>query len=138
MEANSEHLDQLRILLGRIKDLQAAASVLEWDQETYMPEGAANARARQVATLRRLAHEYFTDEEIGTLLVKLRREINGADPTEDHVALVNICSRDLKRPRKFHRILFRNYHMLYLLEKKHGKEQEKTILFRLLPLTWRN
>ena len=58
-------LAALRDRLAEVSDLQRAAAVLEWDQETYMPPGAAEARAHQVATLRRLAHERFTDEAVG-------------------------------------------------------------------------
>ena len=43
--------------LRAVHDLQAAAEVLEWDQETCMPAAATEARARQTATLRETAHE---------------------------------------------------------------------------------
>ena len=52
-----ERLDELMTLLRQVQDLNAAAAVLEWDQETYMPDGAAEARGHQIATLRKLAHE---------------------------------------------------------------------------------
>ena len=51
-----------------INDLGSAASILHWDQTTYMPPGGAAARGRQLATLSRLAHEKFTDPKIGKLL----------------------------------------------------------------------
>jgi hypothetical protein len=43
--------------LLEIYDLNAAGSLLTWDQATYMPYGGAVSRGRQSAMLRRLAHE---------------------------------------------------------------------------------
>ena len=88
--------NELCRLLGTIDDLQKAAELLEWDQETYMPGGAAKSRARQVATLRRLAHERFTDERVGTLLEQLSSE----DLHETGADLVVVAARDFERARK--------------------------------------
>src|SRR5689334_18609189 len=61
-------LKELKRRLWEISDLSGAGAVLGWDQATYMPKGGATARARQGATLSRLAHEKFTDPAIGRLL----------------------------------------------------------------------
>ena len=61
-------LDALKARLGEVADLEAAAAVLSWDQETYMPPAAAEARAQQLATLQTLAHTRFTDDATGQLL----------------------------------------------------------------------
>ena len=61
-------LDELKRRLLEINDLSAAASLLNWDQATYMPAGGAGARARQNATLHRLAHEQLIDPSLGKLL----------------------------------------------------------------------
>lgn len=45
-------------------DLGAALSLLEWDQETYMPTGAAAARAQQIGALSELLHERQTDRAL--------------------------------------------------------------------------
>ena len=50
-------LVELKLRLREISDLNAAGDMLNWDQATYMPEGGAGARGRQLATLHRLAHE---------------------------------------------------------------------------------
>ena len=55
-----------------IFDLQRAASLLSWDQMTYMPPGGAEARARQLAMLQRMAHERSVDPALGRLLERLR------------------------------------------------------------------
>ena len=44
-------LNELKTRLAEIDDLELAASVLGWDQNTYMPPGGAPARGRQIATL---------------------------------------------------------------------------------------
>src|ERR1700751_5481976 len=61
-------LAELKQRLREISDLHAAGSVLGWDQATYMPEGGAEARGRQGATLHRLAHEQAVDPALGKLI----------------------------------------------------------------------
>ena len=48
-------IHKLRDHLAPIEDLKAAAAVLRWDQETYMPEGGGEARAQQLSTLQSAA-----------------------------------------------------------------------------------
>jgi Zn-dependent M32 family carboxypeptidase len=62
---------QLKSLLAEIEDLHAAAALLYWDQTIYMPPKGIEARARQLATLDRIAHEKFTDGTIADLLEAL-------------------------------------------------------------------
>ncbi len=64
--------DELKSRLHEITDLRLASAVLNWDQETMMPEGGVRARANQISTLRRLAHQKFTSEEMGALLEDLK------------------------------------------------------------------
>lgn len=92
-----ERLDHLRTLLARVQDLNGAAAVLEWDQETYMPDGATDARAHQIATLRRLAHEYFTSDDVGRALDALEPEVRDLDDTDTAAALVRVTRRDYDR-----------------------------------------
>ncbi len=95
-----ERFDELKTLLARVADLNAAADVLEWDQETYMPDGAAGARAHQVATLRKLAHEFFTADEVGTLLEALAPATQGLDPVSTEASLVRVARRDYEKAFK--------------------------------------
>ena len=50
--------------------LRDAAAVLEWDASTFMPDGGAQARADQMATLRVLRHEMLTAPDLGELFDK--------------------------------------------------------------------
>ena len=61
-------LEPLTNRLLEIRRIQSAASVLSWDQETYMPAGGGAARAEQIATLEGLAHEKLVSQEVETLL----------------------------------------------------------------------
>lgn len=61
-------LDQI----GELADLNGAAALLSWDQETYMPEGGQQARGQQMALLSALAHQRFTSPEMGEMLQKLQ------------------------------------------------------------------
>jgi hypothetical protein len=49
----------LRRLVAEVDDLRRAHNLLFWDLETKMPAAGAEARAEQVATIARLAHERF-------------------------------------------------------------------------------
>ena len=85
-------LDELKARLIEVEDLKAAASVLRWDQMTYMPPGGGMARGRQTATLSRLAHEKFTDAAVGRLLDRLEKET--AFPADsDEAALIRVTRR---------------------------------------------
>ena len=55
-------------LAREISILHSSASVLGWDQETYMPDKGLNHRAKQQAYLSAKAHELATSERFGSLL----------------------------------------------------------------------
>ncbi len=55
--AYAQFVDTLR----RHADIAAALRLLEWDQETFMPAGAAEGRARQIGTVAAVLHAQQTD-----------------------------------------------------------------------------
>ncbi|RXK82841.1 carboxypeptidase M32 [Filimonas effusa] len=59
--------------MRRVADLRYAAAVLQWDQETYMPQKGAGARARQLATLSETAHEWATAAAFEKLVYELQQ-----------------------------------------------------------------
>jgi carboxypeptidase Taq len=93
-------MDELKRLLGEIHDLHMAAAVLEWDQETLMPPGGAPARARQLATLTRLAHERSIDPSLGRLLDDLRPYEEGLPYEDDDAGLIRVARYDFERAIK--------------------------------------
>lgn len=88
-------LSDLKHRLAEIYDLNAAGSVLTWDEATYMPNGGAVARGRQIAMLRRLAHERFTDPTLGRLLDRADRRSDNL-PADD-ASLIRVVRRDYEK-----------------------------------------
>jgi carboxypeptidase Taq len=93
-------LAELRRRLLEISDLSGAGAVLSWDQATYMPKRGATARARQCATLSRLAHERFTDPALGKLLDDLAPYVERLHPDSDKACLVRVVRRDFDKATK--------------------------------------
>jgi carboxypeptidase Taq len=56
-----------------------AAAMLEWDFSAVMPEGGAEARSQQLATLQRIAHDMLTDPEVADLLAAAEAERDRLD-----------------------------------------------------------
>ena len=64
----SDALTRLRDLDKESRLLEHTVAILQWDQETYMPEEAVVERAQQQALLQRLVHDRNAAPEIGELL----------------------------------------------------------------------
>jgi len=94
-----QKLEELKSKLLEINDISAAASVLSWDQTTYMPPGGAAARGRQMATLTRIAHEKFTSPAMGKLLDDLKTFEDSLPYDSDEASLIRITRRDYDRMR---------------------------------------
>ena len=67
--------DKLRKLTGEVADLAAAFAVLEWDQQVYMPPGAAADRACQMETLAGELHRRITAPVVGRLLDRIDLQV---------------------------------------------------------------
>lgn len=87
----SEALKKLHTRLADVNALGAAIAMMDWDQQTYMPRGGAEARAEHVGILSRMTHEMFTADETRRLLEDAKKEVS----EEDDVALVRVVQRDL-------------------------------------------
>lgn len=91
---------ELKTRLLEVNDISSAAGLLYWDQSTYMPPGGAAARARQTATLGRLAHEKFTDPTIGKLLDALEPYEKSLAYDSDEASLLRVARRKYERAIK--------------------------------------
>jgi carboxypeptidase Taq len=60
--------DELEARFRRIGAFEGAIRMLEWDQAAMMPSGGAEARAEQLASLRRLVHEELSRPQLSDLL----------------------------------------------------------------------
>lgn len=93
-------LNQLRSLLGEVADLGHIMALIEWDQETYMPSGAAESRAQQLATISRLAHAKAISDGIGRLLDDLKSWADSLEPDSDDYRLINVAARDYEKEKR--------------------------------------
>ena len=93
-------LDQFTALMGKIADMQAAISLLGWDQQTYMPPGGAESRALQLSTLTRTAHDWFVSDEFGQLLEELEAGAAELDYDSYEASLLRVARRHFDQERK--------------------------------------
>ena len=100
-------LEPLTNWLLEIQRINSAASVLSWDQETYMPAGGGAARAEQLATLQGIAHQKLVSLETERLLgswldlaTGLPLEHDGELWDESSRALLREVWRDYSRAKK--------------------------------------
>ncbi len=92
--------EELRLQLAEISDVSRAAALLAWDQQVMMPPRGAAARAEELATLRRIAHEKFTSGEIGRLLDELVPFEAEHEHDSFEASLIRVTRRDWEKARK--------------------------------------
>lgn len=90
---------RLRAILEETLEIARAISLLDWDLQTNMPPGGVETRAKTRATLEKLAHERFTQDEVGALLEELEKEVGDTSADTDLARLVRATRRsyDLRR-----------------------------------------
>jgi carboxypeptidase Taq len=95
-------LEELHDRLGEIHDLSRAASLLAWDERTMMPSAGAESRAETLATLARVRHQKFTEDEVGRLIDQVRSGPEGDAPPGESVSadLARIVARDWEKARR--------------------------------------
>jgi carboxypeptidase Taq len=71
MATTKELYERYKGKMQRIADLRYANAVLQWDQETYLPKKGAPMRGRQLSTLSEMAHQLFSEDELGNILKEL-------------------------------------------------------------------
>src|SRR5437763_9818945 len=73
--------------------LDSCASVLGWDERTYMPRKGSAHRAEQMALLARLTHQMRTDPAVGDLLAA----VEGSDLVRDPAGDAAANAREIRR-----------------------------------------
>lgn len=81
----------------KLKDINAAVAMLHWDMETYMPEGGAAVKSRQIGTLSSILHEMATSSEYEQILNNLQDDNSLTDNQKKNVQL---SKRDFDRAKK--------------------------------------
>jgi carboxypeptidase Taq len=92
-----EKFNQLKEILAEIADLEFTASLLEWDQKTYMPPKGDQDRGYQLATLERLAHTRFTSDQVGRLLEDLKSYAAQLPLDSDEARLIKVTARKYRK-----------------------------------------
>jgi carboxypeptidase Taq len=93
----TERFEELRSRLGEIHDIEKAAGLLAWDEETKMPPSGAEARAEQRATLNRVAHELQVSADLGALLEELRPFEEQHEHGSFEASLIRVARRDYEK-----------------------------------------
>lgn len=95
-----EKLDKLKKYLGEVSDVRKSIGLLCWDQETCMPPGGADARASQLSTLTRIAHDMFIADEVGELLSDLKQYGEEQPYDSNDAALIRYAAKHYEKKRK--------------------------------------
>lgn len=95
-----KELVKLKEILAEVDDLSRASALLGWDQQAYMPRGAAEARGQQQGTLDKLAHEKLTSQETGKLLASLEKSAKSWDADSDDARLIKVTLKRYERAVK--------------------------------------
>jgi carboxypeptidase Taq len=93
-------LTQLNSVIGEVVDLHRAASLLEWDEQVYMPQGGAPVHGEMVATIRKTAHEKLTSDEVGQLLERLEPTLPQLDRDSDEHRTIAVTARDYHKAKQ--------------------------------------
>jgi carboxypeptidase Taq len=97
------HTQAYAELIRRVREaalLGSCASLLGWDERTYMPRLGSAHRAEQMALLARLAHEAFTAPQVGELLAAVEGSPLTADAESEAAANVREIRREYDRAVK--------------------------------------
>jgi carboxypeptidase Taq len=94
-----KHYDELTARMAEVIDLNHAESLLNWDQETYMPAGGAMARSHHLGTLSKVTHDMAVAPAIGRLIKAAAKE---QDVTKSAVksAMLREAKRGYDRSKK--------------------------------------
>jgi carboxypeptidase Taq len=94
MAGNVDHA--YATLIGRFKEyslLGSCASLLGWDERTYMPRQGATLRGDQMALVARLMHELLASPEMGHLL----STVEASDLVRDAESVAAVNVREVRR-----------------------------------------
>mgnify|MGYP000666376316 CR=1 FL=1 len=100
---NSPLLQDVLKFMNFLKDIQNTASLLGWDQETYMPAGSIVSRASQLVTLETIAHRVITSKKAKILADKIEKYLGNSNSFENRIFYTFLKEHKLaaKLPREF-------------------------------------
>lgn len=92
----SKNYEAFKATMEKLKDIEAAISVMNWDMEIYMPKKSGSARSSQLATLSAIYHETLTDESFGNILSELLEEELTLDQKKNVIKVKKQYDKELK------------------------------------------
>lgn len=92
----NKHYKEFKEQTAKIADIAHTISVLNWDQETYMPPKGKQFRAQQIATLSELHHQKSTNKEYANLLYK----IDTTNLSELEKRNIELAKQDIEKAKK--------------------------------------
>ncbi len=105
-----EKLNLLKEKIAQIEHLGGAMAVMSWDQETYMPDGAAETRADQRSALGGLLHQMSTSEEIGQLFRDLLPYADQLDYDSNDASIIRVGWREYQKAVRIPTSLMMEYY----------------------------
>lgn len=92
-----EQYKELKQKMQKLRDVESIASIVSWDQETYMPDAGTAFRAQQSGTLAGIAQDLLLDP---SLLSVVQKVIETAAPESDEYRNASLSLRDITRQKK--------------------------------------
>jgi len=89
--------ETLRARVGELWDVAKLATLASWDQQTMMPPQGAAVRARQLATVSKLAHDLLVSDDLGRLLDQLAPYGESLDYDSTEASLIRAVRRDREK-----------------------------------------
>ncbi|MCA9568576.1 MAG: carboxypeptidase M32 [Myxococcales bacterium] len=96
--SNADTWETVKSELREVSLLYGAQASLAWDQQCYMPPGAAALRGEQMALLSRLVHERLTSPKLGRALEDLDGHVDDATTQRAVELLRKDYDRTVKLP----------------------------------------
>lgn len=93
-------MTELKKRLADLSHVATAISILNWDQETYMPAKASESRAENLSYLSGLAHKMFVDINKDKLLSKLKAAFDTKQIRDKDAVIVYNVHRSYEREKK--------------------------------------
>ncbi len=122
MTPGDNFYDELLSLRRRAALLSSCGAVLNWDRETYMPEGGGAHRAEQLSLLAGVSHEWSTLPRIGELLYLLQDHGPSNADSVDVAANIREIGRTYRRATCLPRRLVEELARVTALAQHHWSE----------------
>src|SRR6266542_4377756 len=98
--SQTDQLTDLKLKLRELTYLKSALSVLQWDQEVFMPKKGVALRAETMAHIAGLIHDRFIHIDDDTSLSILKQKMDEGKLDKENSVLVREVWREFEREKK--------------------------------------